>query len=658
MKKQRRATFLIAMLCLISTSTMCQIPFEDGSGDDSHVEDSVMFSKELEIVTEIINVDSNKYRFKIEGFPKGFKSLDFNEENTFFFWSFGDGTYSREFEPKHKYLVQGEYEVQFRAESRYTPAGDLAEKTAKLKVPKAKHVANTTRRSQPALKIENLMPVVPEAHMPMHLEYANTMFKNKPINGKLWFFYNPKEHVPMFKFKNLKLNNGELSRLPSNSLNQLLYSNPELQILKETFTDYRVIEFKNLSWKEKRYLNFELFPSKLIDSMYTDTARVLIVMTLDTNRAVQIVRQKELEMDIRRSRDPNDLKLIIGMRSGFSSSAGGFTGKVFFENVGDEMVRTVDIIVTPSSSFNLESFQIINGSQNLSSEDLGDRPYWKQVKKKDGLFHIRIFNLRLCGKQSPKECWKCNSNHGWIKFKVKANWRLVANKKQAKAKLCATVVFDGRDSLKTKSRMATITSSRAFLRYGGLLANQNSSGPVLTRNWITNNSISLGKELIHDKIGFSRGFEFSVKFKYNFSSQNEISVRNLIVPLARYCPNSSITLSAGPVLAIPIYVQREDKNAILSFNLLSEIDRLISSSSLPFKNSMSFIEAGWAGAIIDLRIRFDLIIKGSIGLRSELNLLDLLSANPMQIANRNLGFYIEGRFGKTNKKALKNILNQ
>lgn len=296
---------------------------------------------------------------QIAGAPKAFYS---------YFWEFGDGTYSKEENPKHTYKSEGDYDVKLWATNNYDTGKPPTTRPKKISVtnpdPSYKDEASMT---EDLMLIRNREPM-PEEEIAVVLSYKN--YLNYATHGKLYLFYNEQKYkVDNFEIADIRMyhnekrvqetefvytntvddadNNfiasadGNQAYLKRQVRDSTIKTNLQftLEDAKEQYRDWETLEFQNMKPNEERHLFFTL---KTPPEMLKDTSAIISIRGVYVpDASYDNHKVKDMEMEIVTSHDPNKM-----------SSNGTFMNyrfvrfktlkyKIKFQNNGEGPARTI-----------------------------------------------------------------------------------------------------------------------------------------------------------------------------------------------------------------------------------------------------------------------------------------------------------------------------
>ncbi|GAA3779039.1 hypothetical protein GCM10022271_09130 [Corallibacter vietnamensis] len=296
---------------------------------------------------------------QIAGAPKAFYS---------YYWEFGDGTYSKEKNPKHTYKATGDYNIKFWATNNYDTGKPPTTRPKKISVTQAdpSYLDETSMTEDFTLQ-RNREPM-PNEEIAVIMSYRN--YLNYTTNGKLYIFYNEQKYkANNFEITDVRAHHGEkqistegfvYTNTIDNTENTLLASaennllqlkaKPQdttiktnlpltLEASKLYYKDWNLFEFDNMKPNEERNVFFTM---RTPPEMLKDTSAIISIRGVyvpDANYDNHKV--KDMEMEIVTSHDPNKM-----------SSNGTFMNyrlvrfktlkyKIKFQNNGEGPARTI-----------------------------------------------------------------------------------------------------------------------------------------------------------------------------------------------------------------------------------------------------------------------------------------------------------------------------
>lgn len=296
---------------------------------------------------------------QIAGAPKAFYS---------YYWEFGDGTYSKEKNPKHTYKATGDYNIKFWATNNYDTGKPPTTRPKKISVTQAdpSYLDETSMTEDFTLQ-RNREPM-PNEEIAVIMSYRN--YLNYTTNGKLYIFYNEQKYkANNFEITDVRAHHGEkqistegfvYTNAIDNTENTLLASaennllqlkaKPQdttiktnlaltLEASKLYYKDWNLFEFDNMKPNEERNVFFTM---RTPPEMLKDTSAIISIRGVyvpDSNYDNHKI--KDMEMEIVTSHDPNKM-----------SSNGTFMNyrlvrfktlkyKIKFQNNGEGPARTI-----------------------------------------------------------------------------------------------------------------------------------------------------------------------------------------------------------------------------------------------------------------------------------------------------------------------------
>jgi hypothetical protein len=318
---------------------------------------------------------------QIQGAPAAFYT---------FYWEFGDGHYSTDPKPKHKYKKTGEHKVQLWTTNNYDNGKPPPARPQKVLIKKIAYdntpepVKNTDEHGGFRLQI-NRAPV-PDQEIVVIGTYANA--SPQPTSGKLYLFYNERKYKDQnFVMEEARMHNGEkvvqenlsvaaLSPLQQSGILTASTSvfapeffaaqvenddNTLLADLEESRLKYKsahILEFDNMNAAEERNVFYSL---KTTPEMLKDTNAIITIRGVYVpDRGKSDHKVKELEMEIVTSHDPNKMGVSDARLNYRFAKNKKLQFKVRFQNNGEGPARSIKLNVDTSPMFNTRSLEVVD----------------------------------------------------------------------------------------------------------------------------------------------------------------------------------------------------------------------------------------------------------------------------------------------------------
>jgi PKD repeat protein len=366
-----------------------------------------------------------------------------------YLWEFGDGTYSKEAQPKHNYKNKGTYTTRLTVTNNYDNGKPPATRPKKVVINEISdknfdEIASIADQNGFALQ-KNCDPI-PDQEMEVILSYQN--LENYVTNGKIYLFYNEKQ----FKDNNFELSNfrayagerevKENTFAVANEMDQThsyLVSNDNYLPIKKyenttteedldaslaeahkTFKNVSILEFDEANPQETRnvFYTFKTTPEMLKDTSATITMRGIYV----PNRSYKNHKVKNLEMEIVTSHDPNKMgsngsfmnyRLVRFKRVNF---------KTRFQNNGEGPARMIRLETDIPDMFDKKTFQIEDMYPKCPICPKGEVPTVScldTIIKQNQIF-FTFKNIYLPGSEQ-KNVKEKDSTKGFVKYSLKFN---------------------------------------------------------------------------------------------------------------------------------------------------------------------------------------------------------------------------------------------
>lgn len=363
-----------------------------------------------------------------------------------YFWELGDGSFSKEKEPKKVYKKKGEYKVNLSVTNNYD--NGKPPKT-KPKIVAINEIEDQNFQDIASIgdtiniKLYNNRDPVPDEEMVVVMSYQNLL--DYTANGKLYLFYNDKE----FKNKNFELlearthfgekeiaeygiafvddiNNSNENVASSNSYpsfrNSFLKDDENLEVTlaqsKALFSDVKVFEFDAMDAKETRnmFFTFKTTPEMIKDTSATVKMRGVYI----PDRNYKNHKKKILEMEIVTSHDPNKMSsnatLINYRLVKFKTT----NFKTRFQNDGEGPAKIIRLETDIPEMFDKKTLQIVDSYPKCPICPKGENVNYScldTIIKKDQI-HFTFKNIYLPGSQQ-KNVTERDSTKGFVKYSMK-----------------------------------------------------------------------------------------------------------------------------------------------------------------------------------------------------------------------------------------------
>lgn len=412
------------------------------------------------------------------GFDKKGNSVSFKPEtppliqiagapaaNYGYFWEFGDGSYSKEKEPKKVYKKQGEYKINLAVTNNYDngkPPKTRPKTVAISEIidPNSDNIASI--ETFEGYRIFNNREPVPEEEMVVVVSYQNLL--DYVSNGKLYLFYNEKE----FKNKNFDLleyrthngekeiinkqiafaeesNDSKLHTASSQNLPKYLsILNPDEENLEQTlaesealFHNFNILEFDAMNPKETRnvFFTFKTTPEMIKDTSATVKMRGIYV----PDRNYKTHKKKTLEMEIVTSHDPNKMSsngLFMNYRLVRFKT---LNFKIRFQNDGEGPAKTIRLETDVPEMFDKKTLKIVDMYPKCPicpKNEIVNYSCLDTIVKKDQL-HFVFRNIYLPG-STQKNVTEKDSTKGFVKYSMK----FAEDFHKVKTKSRTAIIFD------------------------------------------------------------------------------------------------------------------------------------------------------------------------------------------------------------------------
>jgi hypothetical protein len=501
-----------------------------------------------------------------------------------YLWEMGDGTYSKEAEPKHVYKNKGTYNARLAVTNNYDNGKPPASRPKKVVVNEISTPANTSIASivdPSGFTIQKNCDPIPQEEIVVFMSYQNT--ENYVSNGKLYLFYNETQ----FKNNNFELvdfrthagerevkENAFAVANDNNDSNRFLASaetyNPTIKyhntvneldlettlaLAKKEYHQVNILEMDEMNPNEVRnvFYTFKTTPEMLKDTSATVTMRGVFV----PNRSYKNHKVKNLEMEIVTSHDPNKMgsngsfmnyRFVRFKRVNF---------KTRFQNNGEGPARMIRLETDIPDMFDKKTFQIEDMYPKCPICPKNEVPTSSCldtiIKQKQIFFTFK--NIYLPG-SAQKNVHEKDSTKGFVKYSMKFN----KDFHKVNTKSRTAIIFDKNEPIITNYATTRFLpgisiGAKAGYNYYPSLDNSTSYfvGPTISPfksyrfywqaellNSLHNyNSATSTKEEIVQNSNGVRQYQKSTVTTKNINLNNEIPM------LIRYNVNNFIGIGAG-----------------------------------------------------------------------------------------------------------------
>ena len=395
--------------------------------------------------TIVYNLKGNQVLLKPET-PPLIQTAGAPKANFTYFWEMGDGTYSKEANPKHTYKKKGEYKINLSVTNNYDngkPPKTRPKTLAITEITDTNFNEIASLADTTAYKIFANRDPVPEEEMVVVVSYKNPL--QYVANGKLYLFYNDKE----FKNDNFELVefrthfgerevsedgfacsddwnniNSDLASATTESIKPLKFNednqNLDLTLLesKTLFKKVTVLEFDGMNPNETRnaFFTFKTTPQMVKDTSATVRMRGVYV----PDRSYKNHVKKTLEMEIVTSHDPNKM-----------SSNGMFMNyrlvrfktlnfKTRFQNNGEGPARMIRLETDVPDMFDKKTLKIVDSYPKCPICPKGEDVSYSCLDTiiKQNQIYFTFKNIYIPG-SNQKNVTEKDSTKGFVKYTMK-----------------------------------------------------------------------------------------------------------------------------------------------------------------------------------------------------------------------------------------------
>lgn len=382
-----------------------------------------------------------------------------------YFWEFGDGSYSKEIEPKKVYKKKGDYKVNLSVTNNYDsgkPPTTRPKLVAINEITDSKYDEIAFLSDTTSVAIFASREPVPEEEIIVVLSYKNNL--NYMANGKLFLFYNDKQ----FKNKNFELvatrthfgekeilenklvlvedynnnyeNTASANDIPSFKNNFLLNDeNLDLTLLesKSLFSDSKILEFEAMNPNETRNI---FFTFKTTPEMIKDTSAIVKMRSVYVpDRNYKTHKKKTLEMEIVTSHDPNKMSSNAAIMNYRLVRFKTLNFKTRFQNNGKGPAKTIKLETDIPKMFDKKTLKIIDNYPKCPICPKGEEATYScldTILLKNQI-HFIFKNIYLPGSEQ-KNVKELDSTKGFVKYSLKFN----KDFHKVKTKSKTAIIFD------------------------------------------------------------------------------------------------------------------------------------------------------------------------------------------------------------------------
>ncbi len=475
----------ITSLCFFITTLLCY--------SQNQVKDTTSRK-----ATILINQKGNQVVYKAE-VPTLNQVLGAPKANYSYFWEMGDGSYSKEAEPKKVYKKKGDYTINLSVTNNYDngkPPKTRPKTVAVNNVSDTYYSEIASLKDTISLTIAKNREPVPDEEIVVFITYKNNL--NYLANGKLYLFFNDKE----FKKKNFDLletrtHFGEkevtqsgLVSVESNDLFRNLVSlddypsfangfnnndeNLEMTLAESNalFSDSKAFEFDAMDAYETRNI---FFTFKTTPEMLKDTSAIVKMRSVFVpDRNYKNHKKKTLEMEIVTSHDPNKMSSNATLMNYRTVRLKTINFKTRFQNSGEGPAKMIRLETDTPDIFDKKTLKIVDLYPKCPICPKGKEVTYgcldTLIKQKQ--IHFTFKNIYIPG-GTQKNVTDKDSTKGYIKYTMK----FAKNFHKQKTRSQTAIIFDKNEPVITNiatTRFKTGISVGARTGYN-LFSNQENS---------------------------------------------------------------------------------------------------------------------------------------------------------------------------------------
>ena len=382
-----------------------------------------------------------------------------------YFWELGDGSYSKEIEPKKVYKKKGDYKINLSVTNNYDsgkPPTTRPKTVAVNEITESKYDELASLSDTTSVALFASREPIPEEEIIVVLSYKNNL--NYVANGKLYLFYNDKQ----FKNKNFELletrthfgekevleknivsvedyNNSYENLASANDIpsfkNNFLLNDENLDItLAESnslFTESKILEFEQMNPNETRnvFFTFKTTPEMIKDTSATVKMRGVYV----PDRNYKTHKKKTLEMEIVTSHDPNKMSSNAAVMNYRLVRFKALNFKTRFQNNGKGPAKTIKLETDIPEMFDKKTLKIVDNYPKCPICPKGEQVTYSCLDTLvfKNQIHFVFRNIYLPGSEQ-KNVKERDSTKGFVKYAMKFN----KDFHKVKTKSRTAIIFD------------------------------------------------------------------------------------------------------------------------------------------------------------------------------------------------------------------------
>ena len=382
-----------------------------------------------------------------------------------YFWEFGDGSYSKEIQPKKVYKKKADYKVNLSVTNNYDsgkPPATRPKIVAVTEISETKYDEIAALSDTTSVAIFASREPIPEEEIIVVLSYQNNL--NYVANGKLYLFYNDKQYknknfelletrthfgekevqengiVSVEDYNNTFNNCASANDFPSLKNNFLIDDeNLEMTLLesKSLFADTKILEFDGMNPNETRNV---FFTFKTTPEMIKDTSAIVKMRGIYVpDRNYKTHKKKTLEMEIVTSHDPNKMSSNAAVMNYRLVRFKALNFKTRFQNNGKGPAKMIKLETDIPEIFDKKTLKIVDNYPKCPICPKGEEVTYScldTIVLKDQI-HFVFKNIYLPGSEQ-KNVKERDSTKGFVKYSMKFN----KDFHKIKTKSKTAIIFD------------------------------------------------------------------------------------------------------------------------------------------------------------------------------------------------------------------------
>ncbi len=433
-----------------------------------------------------------------------------------YFWEFGDGHYSDQKEPKHRYEKKGGYIVRLRLTPYYSPSpsvtivesvevtGGTGAPTETYPGAKSVFITSSTASRTNAASVQGDIVPGNSYDFALHYRYAS----KEVTNGLLVFFYNKIEEFKHENAFSIDKNDDQAVRIRAGE--QLLRTSLEIpeyaekaRGLKNQYGDYIAFRIPDMPKGTDRRLFFTVLAEPGVLGKYREKGKTVTFAAVWLPGGAQKGSEfeDEFKAEIHDIHDPNRISVSPNIAYFRKHKHETLDYAVRFQNEGEGVARDVTIKVPLDKGLNGETVSVTAMDPKVPVYDPAkpDEPSYQVLKELNAVKFV-FRNIGLEGKQNFEFFDSKKSTKGSIRFSIENN-----KKRRPDIRAKAFIYFEENKPVVTNTSNVHWRQRGFFLNMGGSPNPKSETFEKLDASF----NIGLGYQNAPVGIGWSRSFELN-----------------------------------------------------------------------------------------------------------------------------------------------------